>query len=158
MTLLIISMMMVSIVFMTLKHPISMIMVIIVQTILLALITGLMTFNFWLSYILFLVMISGMLIILMYMTNVASNEKFNHKFNLFWVSILIIMPFTLICKDFTPYMTTIITYMKISMIMTKFFTFPLNMMLIMMLIYLLLMMVLSVNIININSGPLRHKS
>nr|YP_010835748.1 NADH dehydrogenase subunit 6 [Themus foveicollis]WFS86431.1 NADH dehydrogenase subunit 6 [Themus foveicollis] len=59
-----------------LKHPITMGLNLLIQTIVIALITGFMALNFWMSYLIFLVMIGGMLILFMYMTSIASNEKF----------------------------------------------------------------------------------
>nr|UOU85107.1 NADH dehydrogenase subunit 6 [Nigrobaetis niger] len=65
-----------SLVFMVLTHPISMGLMLILQTLLIGLITGLTNNYFWFSYILFLVFLGGVLVLFVYMTSLASNEKF----------------------------------------------------------------------------------
>nr|YP_009659087.1 NADH dehydrogenase subunit 6 [Triatoma migrans]QCQ69471.1 NADH dehydrogenase subunit 6 [Triatoma migrans] len=79
-----------SIIFMLTKHPLSMGLMLIIQTILIAMMTGLLTNMFWFSYILVMSMLSGMLVLFIYMASVASNEKFHTS----WSMILCIIPLT----------------------------------------------------------------
>nr|DAD54573.1 TPA_inf: NADH dehydrogenase subunit 6 [Panstrongylus lignarius] len=79
-----------SITFMFTKHPLSMGLTLIIQTILVAMMSGLMINMFWFSYILIISMLSGMLVLFIYMASVASNEKFHTS----WSMILYIAPLT----------------------------------------------------------------
>nr|QIK50400.1 NADH dehydrogenase subunit 6 [Chorosoma macilentum] len=63
-------------IFMWLNHPISMGITIIIQTLIISSITGLMLGSFWFSYILVITMLSGMIVLFIYMASIASNEKF----------------------------------------------------------------------------------
>nr|APX40015.1 NADH dehydrogenase subunit 6 [Lachnaia pubescens] len=69
-----------SITFCLMKHPLTSGLTLLIQTVLIAMISGTMNLDFWFSYIVFLIMIGGMLVLFIYMTSVASNEKF--KFSL----------------------------------------------------------------------------
>jgi NADH-ubiquinone oxidoreductase chain 6 len=51
-------------------------LVLIVHTIRIGVVTGIMARNFWFSYILFLVFLGGVLVLFIYITRLASNEKF----------------------------------------------------------------------------------
>nr|YP_009488350.1 NADH dehydrogenase subunit 6 [Dictyla platyoma]AWD31609.1 NADH dehydrogenase subunit 6 [Dictyla platyoma] len=69
-------MLMVSFTFTTMMTPLSMIFILITQTFLISLISATLTSTFWYSYMLILIMISGLLVMFMYMASIASNEKF----------------------------------------------------------------------------------
>nr|AIW06267.1 NADH dehydrogenase subunit 6 [Ephemerella sp. MT-2014] len=62
--------------FMFMTHPLAMGLVLLIQTCLIALLTGSLSPTFWFSYILFLVFLGGMLVLFIYMTSLASNEMF----------------------------------------------------------------------------------
>nr|AUR39868.1 NADH dehydrogenase subunit 6 [Agonita chinensis] len=151
-----------SVTFLLLKHPVTLSMTILLQTILMALMTGMMTFNFWFSYILLLTMIGGLLVLFLYMTNVASNEKFNFskKIVLMWISSLFL--FMMISPWMNNmYMNTKLFSNKNNMefwnMMNKFYNLPFNLMLILIMIILLLTLIMTVKISEINKGPLRKK-
>nr|YP_009918129.1 NADH dehydrogenase subunit 6 [Torleya nepalica]QLP89031.1 NADH dehydrogenase subunit 6 [Torleya nepalica] len=61
----------------SMKHPLAMGLVLLMQTILISLLTGFLNSSFWMSYILFLVFLGGMLVLFIYMTSLASNEMFS---------------------------------------------------------------------------------
>nr|UUJ36794.1 NADH dehydrogenase subunit 6 [Epeorus sp. 01 ZXM-2022a] len=63
--------------FLNMSHPLAMGLMLLCQTLLMALITGLLAPSFWFSYILFLVFLGGMLILFIYVTSLASNEMFS---------------------------------------------------------------------------------
>nr|AXS66513.1 NADH dehydrogenase subunit 6 [Coleoptera sp. 27 KM-2017] len=144
------------------NHPISMSIILLIQTILIALITGLMKFNFWYSYILFLIMIGGLLILFMYMTSIASNEKFKFSMNLMLILIpslmLIMMNFIMPSKyNFSQYQESITQMNSMNIDLNKFMNYPFNMIMIMMIIYLFLALIMAVKITNIKMGTLRKK-
>nr|QXT45718.1 NADH dehydrogenase subunit 6 [Afronurus yixingensis] len=63
--------------FTSMSHPLAMGLVLLCQTLLMALFTGLLAPSFWFSYILFLVFLGGMLVLFIYVTSLASNEMFS---------------------------------------------------------------------------------
>nr|ALO76836.1 NADH deshydrogenase subunit 6 [Prostomis sp. PRO01] len=148
-----------SIMFMMISHPLSMGLVLLLQTIIISLITG---NNFWFSYIIILVMVGGMLILFMYMTSIASNEKF--KFNLKLITPMMILILTLIPISFFQLNTNnnemmeLKSEMTISTSLNKFINFPSNMLLLFTMTFLFLILISTVNIANINKGPLRQKN
>nr|YP_009865005.1 NADH dehydrogenase subunit 6 [Linuparus trigonus]QKE42643.1 NADH dehydrogenase subunit 6 [Linuparus trigonus] len=66
-----------SLLFTRLVHPLSAGMVLLIQTILVSLTTGLVAPSFWFSYILFLIFLGGMLVLFIYVASLASNESFS---------------------------------------------------------------------------------
>nr|YP_010137184.1 NADH dehydrogenase subunit 6 [Paraglenea fortunei]QWM97243.1 NADH dehydrogenase subunit 6 [Paraglenea fortunei] len=153
-------------IFIFLTHPLSLGMILLIQTTLIALITGSMSFNYWFSYIIFLIMIGGMLILFIYMTSIASNEKFKFStklfilfFSLFFISSMLLM------ADFYFYhqisiidLTLQTQQMNFKFSLNKFINWPNNLVFLMMIIYLLITLIMVVKITNINYGPLRQKN
>nr|YP_010234369.1 NADH dehydrogenase subunit 6 [Trictenotoma davidi]QTA72355.1 NADH dehydrogenase subunit 6 [Trictenotoma davidi] len=152
-----------SMIFMSLTHPLSMGLILLIQTMIISLITGNFFTNFWFSYILFLILIGGMLILFIYMTSVASNEKFKFNINIIMtVSLIISLIIPLILKysiniNLTNNeMINYNNYLMMNTSMTKFINFPLNMLLMFIIIYLFLTLIAVVKITNMNYGPLRQ--
>nr|YP_010309740.1 NADH dehydrogenase subunit 6 [Epicauta tenella]UMR54857.1 NADH dehydrogenase subunit 6 [Epicauta tenella] len=153
-----------SILFMFLSHPLSLGLTLIIQTTIISLLTGNLCFNFWFSYILFLIMIGGMLILFIYMTSIASNEKFTFNLKLFILMILgtfslTIMFFiipnldTMINNDMINFNTNTLNFSMI-----KYTYIPMNMILTFMIIYLFITLIAIVKIVNTKFGPLRPKN
>nr|APX40275.1 NADH dehydrogenase subunit 6 [Phyllotreta parallela] len=143
-----------------LKHPLSYGLILLLQTIYTCMITGLMNLNFWYSYILFLVLVGGMLILFIYMTSIASNEKFKFNFKLMIIISLIVMISFLIpssinlnINDFTPFEMT----MNFSFSLTKYISYPNILIYLMVIIYLFITLVLTVKMTKFSYGPLRQK-
>nr|YP_010272325.1 NADH dehydrogenase subunit 6 [Meloe mediterraneus]UKE80246.1 NADH dehydrogenase subunit 6 [Meloe mediterraneus] len=160
MTLIIVNTIM-SVIFITLSHPLSLGLTLLIQTGIISLLSGKFCYNFWFSYILFLVMVGGMLILFIYMTSVASNEKFTFSFKsalpmLSLVSCLI-MPLTFMFFsdiNITNNMTSFKTdNLYISMI--KYTLLPSSITLMFTIIYLFITLIAIVKIINTKNGPLR---
>nr|YP_010294907.1 NADH dehydrogenase subunit 6 [Oiceoptoma thoracicum]UMO90845.1 NADH dehydrogenase subunit 6 [Oiceoptoma thoracicum] len=154
---------MLSFTFIFMQHPLSMGLVLLSQTILIALITGVISLNFWFSYILFLIMIGGMLVLFIYMTSVASNEKFKYS-NLITLMNIIIFLLS-IPLYFIDNMLVYVNNIQVENLMneelflslSKFFNFPSSIILLMMIIYLFITLIAVVKITNISCGPLRQK-
>nr|YP_010118101.1 NADH dehydrogenase subunit 6 [Popillia mutans]QPN54195.1 NADH dehydrogenase subunit 6 [Popillia mutans] len=153
-----------SMTFMFLSHPLSMGLILLMQTIIMALTMGFFNINFWYSYILFLIMIGGMLVLFIYMTSVASNEKFTFsiKITLMIITLSLILLFTIAMMD--PYysnMNSIFTenlnnYKEYNMSFSKYLSYPNIIIMYMMIIYLLITLVAIVKITQIEKGPLRQ--
>nr|YP_009468722.1 NADH dehydrogenase subunit 6 [Euzophera pyriella]AVA29545.1 NADH dehydrogenase subunit 6 [Euzophera pyriella] len=154
-----------------LYHPLSMGLMILLQTLLTCLLTGMLIKTYWFSYILFLTFLGGLLVLFIYVSSIASNELFNMTFFLkllffFFMSLLFILSYM--------YMNNL-TWMNFSlnMEMNKLFNFFLFinnenkinlsklyntqtfMIMLMMMIYLFITLIAIVKITNIFYGPLR---
>nr|QAY82052.1 NADH dehydrogenase subunit 6 [Acrocrypta assamensis] len=147
--------------FLILKHPLTCGLMLLMQTISVTLITGLLNLNYWFSYILFLIMIGGMLILFIYMTSIASNEKFKPSMKIIMISIIyFLMNLSLMFTDSSywnyKFMLAEMKINSMNNIMMKFMHFPHNFMLMLMIIYLLLTLIAVVNITKINQGPVKQ--
>nr|ASU46004.1 NADH dehydrogenase subunit 6 [Schistocerca nitens] len=157
--------------FIKLSHPMSMMLFIILQTFLVGLMTGTMMESYWLSYILFLTFLGGMLVLFIYITSIASNEMFQPKS----ITMIIIMTMwmfitlTLIILDMTMFMdffkntetmniNNLINYQEMTMSLEKLYNSPTFIITMMMMIYLFLALLAVVKITNINQGPIRKMS
>nr|YP_009093776.1 NADH dehydrogenase subunit 6 [Ulomoides dermestoides]AIS67608.1 NADH dehydrogenase subunit 6 [Ulomoides dermestoides] len=147
--------------FMLMKHPLSMGVVLLTQTIIISLITGNLYMNLWFSYILFLIMIGGMLILFMYMTSIASNEKFSLNMKM----LIIPLPLPLIWLILSPYSKNLVSNnetlnsqksIELLTTLNKFINFPLMMTLLFLMIYLLLALIATVKITNFKMGSIRQ--
>nr|AXS64929.1 NADH dehydrogenase subunit 6 [Elateroidea sp. 7 KM-2017] len=155
-----------SLTFMFLSHPLSMGFILMIQAMLIAMITGMMSHNFWFSYILFIIMIGGMLVLFIYMTSVASNEKFlySNKLAVMMMTTVSFMMMTLIIDSFFSFqMSTNLDMMltennpMFQLSLMKYINLPSNWIMISMIIYLLVTLIAVVKITNITYGPLRQK-
>nr|AUG32896.1 NADH dehydrogenase subunit 6 [Birmella discoidalisa] len=165
---LMVMMIMNSLIFFSMKTPLSMGLMLMIQTLLISLYSGLMSSNFWYSYILFLIMIGGMLILFLYTSSISSNKKFNYnkKKMLMCLMITIILIFILMYSKFkfhTNFNYDMMSMKNIEieenfllkMSMNKLYNKPTNLIMILMINYLMLTMFIIVKITNIKMGPLR---
>nr|WNV22597.1 NADH dehydrogenase subunit 6 [Psylliodes laticollis] len=152
--------------FIFLSHPLSCGMILLIQTILMAFLSGMMNYNFWYSYILFLIMVGGMLILFIYMTSIASNEKFKFNKNLMLILIMTFMIMLTLYFIDLMYLNYFINIQDMKpmnsnfnneLSLKKYFNFPNFNMMIMMIIYLFITLIAIVKITNNSYGPLRQK-
>nr|YP_009500646.1 NADH dehydrogenase subunit 6 [Ernolatia moorei]AWT58421.1 NADH dehydrogenase subunit 6 [Ernolatia moorei] len=153
------------------NHPLSMGMMILIQTLLTSLITGMMIKTYWFSYILFLVFLGGLLVLFIYVSSIASNELFyfnmNMKLTIFFFFLVFIMFMLLNFKfkfmnymiDYNLEMNNFFNMMffnnenKINM--NKLYNNQTTMLTILLIIYLFINLIAVVKITNIFYGPLR---
>nr|QQO80810.1 NADH dehydrogenase subunit 6 [Cryptophyllium westwoodii] len=83
--------MMMNMMFLLMKHPMSMGLTIILQTMIVSMTTGMMFKSFWFSYILFLMYIGGMMIMFIYMTSLMPNMMFHMKNKMIIMALLLLM-------------------------------------------------------------------
>nr|UAV86095.1 NADH dehydrogenase subunit 6 [Philus pallescens] len=154
-----------SLTFLFLSHPLSFGLILLVQTLLISLISGLMNQNYWYSYILFLIMVGGMLILFIYMTSIASNEMFKFSFKittlimtmfLMWNTMMWIEPMFMDFSTHNFNMTNQEFFNDYSSL-NKYFNLPNCLTLFMTIVYLLVTLIMVVKITNISYGPLRQK-
>nr|YP_010567278.1 NADH dehydrogenase subunit 6 [Trachylophus sinensis]UZC33507.1 NADH dehydrogenase subunit 6 [Trachylophus sinensis] len=157
---------MLSSMFMFLNHPLSFGFVLLLQTIIVSLLSGMMNFNYWFSYIIFLVMVGGMLVLFLYMTSVASNEKFKFSSKLMALfTSFVLLTFIMILTDH--YFLSEVMHTndlinqnlkyKNELSMNKYMNWPSSSIMYLVISYLLLTLIAVVKITNIKSGPLRQK-
>nr|ALY11313.1 NADH dehydrogenase subunit 6 [Obrium sp. NS-2015] len=156
--------MLLTIMFLFTKHPLSMGCTLLAQATMIALITGLMNYNWWFSYILFLIMVGGMLILFMYMTSIASNEKFLISYKLMMLLMMTFMVTFALLKDFSVNLDTLTKDMLIhstpslnKLSLSKFMNYPFNLILMSITFYLLITLIVVVKMTWKTSGPLRQK-
>nr|YP_009350166.1 NADH dehydrogenase subunit 6 [Nasutitermes longirostris]AQP26444.1 NADH dehydrogenase subunit 6 [Nasutitermes longirostris]AQP28206.1 NADH dehydrogenase subunit 6 [Nasutitermes longirostris]AQP30020.1 NADH dehydrogenase subunit 6 [Nasutitermes longirostris] len=153
---------MTSLMFTQMKHPMAMGLMLLMQTTLVCLISGTMYSSFWFSYILFMIMIGGMLVLFMYMTSLASNEMFSPSNKMMLASsitlpiLMYMMPTLTNSKEMNMHNTMMEN--EITTTTTVMYNQMMGMMTTMLVIYMLLTLIVVVNIINVSKGPLRHTS
>nr|YP_010596159.1 NADH dehydrogenase subunit 6 [Catamiarus brevipennis]WAJ48491.1 NADH dehydrogenase subunit 6 [Catamiarus brevipennis] len=148
------------------KHPLSMGLTLIMQTITIALMTGMMINMFWFSYILIMTILSGMLVLFIYMASVASNEKFNSSlkmsgYAIFFFSLSIMLSFLVDqLETMKNWSTSKESIMDTEYLLTLNSMFNLHNMYvtIMLVSYLFLTMIIISYIVNVHEGPLRMKN
>nr|AVM85453.1 NADH dehydrogenase subunit 6 [Anopheles gambiae] len=158
-----------SFIFMQMKHPLSMGLMLLIQTFLTCLITGIYVKSFWFSYVLFLIFLGGMLILFIYVTSLSSNEMFTMSFKLTMFSLVL---FSLSMVIFSILDKTLIEQFIINMEMEKFsmtnnlinenilslnkmYNFPTNLITLLLINYLFLTLLVTVKITKKFYGPLR---
>nr|ANJ70257.1 NADH dehydrogenase subunit 6 [Hydroporus discretus] len=161
-----------SMIFLFMNHPMSMGLILMMQTILIVLITGLYSYSFWFSYILFLIMIGGMLILFMYMTSLASNEKFKTSKNIFNILIIMMMMILIILynndsllleyinknSNFMEYLNNLMMLKnENNLSLYMLYNNPNFLINMLMINYLLITLIAVIKITKSNMGPLRQK-
>nr|YP_010535108.1 NADH dehydrogenase subunit 6 [Aelia sibirica]UYA97075.1 NADH dehydrogenase subunit 6 [Aelia sibirica] len=146
-------MVMLSFILLFLYHPLSMGLILIMQTMIVSTIMGYMLTSFLFSYIVMIIMLSGALVLFIYMASVASNEKFQASIKMMMSSLMILsfiylmMNSTLMLKE-TTMNNEIIALTKIFNMITSKLT-------LIMIIYLFMTMIVVSNVAKTNQGPLR---
>nr|AWB99093.1 NADH dehydrogenase subunit 6 [Anopheles darlingi] len=158
-----------SFIFMQMKHPLSMGLMLLIQTFLTCLITSIYVKTFWFSYVLFLIFLGGMLILFIYVTSLSSNEMFSMSFSLSMISLMIFSFFTIIFfimdkslieqfimnmeMEQLSNMNNLINENILSL--NKMYNFPTNLINLLLINYLFLTLLVTVKITKKFYGPLR---
>nr|YP_009918103.1 NADH dehydrogenase subunit 6 [Serratella zapekinae]QLP89005.1 NADH dehydrogenase subunit 6 [Serratella zapekinae] len=147
------------------NHPLAMGLVLLVQTCLIALLSGTLSSSFWFSYILFLVFLGGMLVLFIYMTSLASNEMFSISSPILATAPGLIFLFLVyscgnILFDYlNPTYTTALNLTpetpNLSSLFMKLYNIFSAHLTILLACYLFLTLIVVVNMTNITQGPLR---
>nr|YP_010155481.1 NADH dehydrogenase subunit 6 [Haemagogus tropicalis]QQX45061.1 NADH dehydrogenase subunit 6 [Haemagogus tropicalis] len=157
-----------SFIFMQMKHPLAMGLMLLIQTFFISLLTGMHIKTFWFSYMLFLIFMGGMLILFIYVTSLSSNEMFSMSFMLTFSSFIIFMILMFMLLIFDKSMIEIFvnnTEMNLfnnnSLMLeniielNKMYNFPTNLITLLLINYLFLTLLVVVKITKKNYGPLR---
>nr|YP_009643503.1 NADH dehydrogenase subunit 6 [Dindymus rubiginosus]APO08946.1 NADH dehydrogenase subunit 6 [Dindymus rubiginosus] len=148
---------MISCMLIMIKHPISMGLIIIIQTMNISMMMGLFSGMFWFSYIIIIMMLSGMLVLFIYMASMASNEKFYTSVKVTNFFMLILLS-GLIIQNFSE--LTFMEFNKIQSINNTEILSMVDMMnnksiIILMVTYLFFSMIVISTIVSMPEGPLR---
>nr|YP_010502898.1 NADH dehydrogenase subunit 6 [Nephotettix malayanus]UXD78675.1 NADH dehydrogenase subunit 6 [Nephotettix malayanus] len=141
-----------------LKTPMSMGVLLLIQTILSTLILAKIMDSSWVPMIMFLMFIGGLLILFMYMSSIASNEKFSPKMMIFIMfMIMMILPLEELMTEMHSENSLMISISKESISMVKIYNKKTLMMTVLLFMYMFLTMIVVTKIIKIYKGPLRAK-
>nr|URX52835.1 NADH dehydrogenase subunit 6 [Bifiditermes rogierae] len=142
-------------------HPLAMGMMLLMQTMMMCLISGLMHQSFWFQYILFMVFVGGMLVLFIYVASLASNEMFSLSTKMMMTAAPLLIMSTMIKewnttdnKESIPYNPA--TENEIITMTENMYNHPSGWLTIFMALYLLLTLIVVVKITNVSSGPLRQ--
>nr|YP_010147362.1 NADH dehydrogenase subunit 6 [Plautia crossota]QQP22173.1 NADH dehydrogenase subunit 6 [Plautia crossota] len=147
-----------ALILMMLNHPLSMGLILILQTLITAMLIGYMMNSFLFSYIIIIIMLSGALVLFIYMASIASNEKFKLSIKnlLLSMSVFLMSLMWLFLYNKMNLPNNMIYIEELSLI--KLFNTNTAKITLLMIIYLLLAMIAVSNIAKTNNGPLRMKS
>nr|ALO77421.1 NADH deshydrogenase subunit 6 [Passalidae sp. GENSP01] len=142
-------------------HPLSLSMNLFMLMMNTSIILLLFLMNSWFSYIMCLIMISGLMVLIIYMTSMASNEKFN--FNMKFSLLMLIITILILNNNNYFNMTNILSLcqeslsetLNFNLIISKYLNYPSNLLMFMTMIYLFVTMISSVKITEFKKGPLR---
>nr|UDP58841.1 NADH dehydrogenase subunit 6 [Jacobiasca formosana]UER93877.1 NADH dehydrogenase subunit 6 [Jacobiasca formosana] len=149
-------MMLISTLIPLLKNPMSMGLILMFQTMIAILYINLLVSSSWFSMITFLMMIGGLLILIMYMNSIASNEKFKININMI-IMIMVLMNLTdeFMSENLINEKENMINKYNLSMSIMKIFNMKSMYITMMLVIYLLLTMISVSKTVKFNEGPLR---
>nr|YP_010439601.1 NADH dehydrogenase subunit 6 [Dysgonia illibata]UTC33489.1 NADH dehydrogenase subunit 6 [Dysgonia illibata] len=166
--------MFISIFMMFLNNPLSMGLMILIQTLLMCLLSGMLIKTYWFSYILFLTFLGGLLVLFIYVSSIASNELFKPSFNTkmmlmmsitFFLIIQIMFMNNLFWMNFS-FNSDMYNFISLSFFinnenninLSKLYNNQTFMIMLMLIIYLFITLIAVVKITNIFYGPLRSKT
>nr|YP_010491892.1 NADH dehydrogenase subunit 6 [Hypospila bolinoides]UWM92678.1 NADH dehydrogenase subunit 6 [Hypospila bolinoides] len=154
-----------------LNNPLSMGLMILFQTLLICLLSGMLIKTYWFSYILFLTFLGGLLVLFIYVSSIASNELFKPSFNtkLFMILLLLMLFIIQIIfmnnlnwmnfsfnADMNNFLSlTLFFNNENSINLSKLYNNQTFMIMLMLIIYLFITLIAVVKITNIFYGPLR---
>lgn len=143
------------------KHPLSIGCALLIETILASLICRLNIRNYLLSYILFLIFIGGILILFIYISRIASNEKF-YIINILSIMTIIIIRILIVIKldlnlVYNLYNDNIGSLeLHYNLTIYKLYSLPSGILTLIIVIYLLFTLIVVSNIISNKFSPLRR--
>nr|YP_010267117.1 NADH dehydrogenase subunit 6 [Chilkasa falcata]UIF93661.1 NADH dehydrogenase subunit 6 [Chilkasa falcata] len=165
------SIMIISLFMMFLNNPLSMGLMILIQTMMICLLTGMLIKTYWFSYILFLTFLGGLLVLFIYVSSIASNELFKPSFNtkLFMILFFFILTFSTFIfynnlywmnfslnSDMNNFLSLTFFFNNENKInLSKLYNNQTFFIMLMLIIYLFVTLIAVVKITNIFFGPLR---
>nr|UCP07173.1 NADH dehydrogenase subunit 6 [Nanhuaphasma hamicercum] len=150
--------MMMNTTFLTSTHPMSMGLLIIMQTIMIAMITGMMFKSFWYSYILLLMFVGGMMVLFIYMTSLTPNIMFKYSNKKIIIMIMTIIMMMIMMKNMDTIMINNDSMNNFNeMMLMNMYELPNGMSIILLASYLLFTMITVFKITELKKGSLQMK-
>nr|YP_010586599.1 NADH dehydrogenase subunit 6 [Stenopsyche navasi]UZZ44413.1 NADH dehydrogenase subunit 6 [Stenopsyche navasi] len=158
-------MLVMNMIFSFLKHPMSMGLLILMQLLVSCLLMNLKIYFSWFSYIMFLILIGGLLILFMYMCTISTNKMLALSIKLIISASFFFFFFSII--SYLYYSTTInynnnnMSFSHMTMLthkdimLTKMFNAPSNYITIILMIYLFIILIIINKMMIMKMGPLR---
>nr|YP_010228512.1 NADH dehydrogenase subunit 6 [Callerebia polyphemus]QZP40870.1 NADH dehydrogenase subunit 6 [Callerebia polyphemus] len=164
------SMIFISFIMFFISHPISMGLLILLQTLFMSILSGMLINSYWFSYILFLIFLGGLLVLFIYVSSIASNERLNfslmYKFS--YIIFLLIICISIFCKNNLNWLNfsfnedmnyfnnlLLFTFNENNFNLIKLYNNQTYLLMFLMIIYLLITLIAVIKITNIFFGPLR---
>lgn len=138
------------------RHPIIFIRTILIQTILICILIWWIIRTTWFSYILFLIFLGGLIVLFIYVTRLASNEKFNFNINLSINISIALLFIILIISFYFKHQERILFIFNLKINLKEMFNYYNAVVLLLTIIYLLLTLIVVVKIISKNNIPVRN--
>nr|QII42118.1 NADH dehydrogenase subunit 6 [Promalactis odaiensis] len=153
-----------------LNHPLSMGLLILFQTILTCILSGMLIKTYWFSYILFLTFLGGLLVLFIYISSIASNELFVLSLKMIYLFIFLMffsLTFSIFSfnlkwfnlnsnSDMSNFNDLFLFFNNENKFnLSKLYDNQTFLMMMMLIIYLFITLVAVVKITNISFGPLR---
>lgn len=142
------------IIFLT-NHPVTITFLILIQSILMCILVWILSYTRWFSFTLFLIFVGGLIVLFIYITRLASNEKFELNFNKIAYPILFITGLTLIILATQTNRFKTNAYMNSINSLKSIFSITLIPTTIIIIVYLLLTLIIIVKISKKIEGPIR---
>nr|QGT34621.1 NADH dehydrogenase subunit 6 [Metisotoma macnamarai] len=143
-------------VFMQSSHPIMLMIIILTQTILLALIIWIVLKTNWFSYIMFLIFLGGLMVLFIYISSLAANEMFYFKPNTYMHITLGLMIIFMFMSMFMNNQMTLSSPNMMSSTLVVMISKSMLMMSLSTMLYLLLTLIVVVKLTSKYKGPLRN--
>nr|YP_009532920.1 NADH dehydrogenase subunit 6 [Mantispa japonica]AYG51255.1 NADH dehydrogenase subunit 6 [Mantispa japonica] len=147
------------------NHPLAMGLNLMIQTILITMLCGSMYSTYWFNYIMFLVMIGGMLVLFIYVTSLASNELFNLSMNNLMLLLMLFLILLIMTNNMDMFLNIKMNFETLDLTnhfikensfnLIKLYNNSTMNITLMMIMYLLMTLIIVVKITNINYGSLR---
>nr|YP_010547115.1 NADH dehydrogenase subunit 6 [Nycteribia parvula]UYK51617.1 NADH dehydrogenase subunit 6 [Nycteribia parvula] len=149
-------------IFMIIKHPMTMSLILMMQTMMISILSSMMNKNSWFSFILFLIFIGALLILFIYITSLTSNKLFNFSYKMIIMPILFFLLFIFMNKSLFKWnfinsdminfeMFNYLNFYELIML----FNYPSNLLILMIMLYLLFSLISIMKITKFNKGPFR---
>nr|YP_010586105.1 NADH dehydrogenase subunit 6 [Cheumatopsyche charites]UZZ43841.1 NADH dehydrogenase subunit 6 [Cheumatopsyche charites] len=148
---------------MIIKIPLNLGLTILIQTLIYSIILNINTNIYWISYILYLILLGGMLILFLYMCSISSNEIIKLNLNWFMFYMMFSFLFLLLSKNFywlnnmlkNKFNLNLFFNMETLTNISKIYNNFSMMITIIMIIYLLISLMMVSMFTNTTYGPLR---
>lgn len=148
----------ISLIILTLNHPLRIGLILIIQTLITSIIVGYFIRSFLFAYIIIIIILRGALVLFIYIARIARNEKFRISSRLLIIRLItfitVLTYLFLINKNYPLHNT--LNSEEIRLI--KIFNSSTSKITLIIIIYLLLTIIVVSNIARVNEGPLRIKT